>query len=162
MQVRDKLTEAKQHWIAMDYGTVDAYAAATSPRASTGTAPPCAARLQNKDLVYGYPETGYPVWMDNAMILADAQNPENAAKSINFSLEPENAAMISNFTRYSNGVTGSEEFMDEDMRAAPEIGGAGKTRGRRTLQRRLPAGRCRNSTPRSGRNCCARPAIVCA
>lgn len=29
--------------------------------------------------------------------------------------------MISNFTRYSNGVTGSEEFMDEEMREAPEI-----------------------------------------
>jgi spermidine/putrescine transport system substrate-binding protein len=79
------------------------------------------ARLQNEDLVYGYPQTGFPIWMDNAAVLADAQNPENAMKFINFVLEPENAAKISNFARYANGVAGSEEFMDEEMRDAPEI-----------------------------------------
>jgi spermidine/putrescine transport system substrate-binding protein len=79
------------------------------------------ARLQNADLAYGYPKTGYPIWMDSATVLADAQNPENAMKFINFVLEPENAAMISNFARYANGVTGSEAFMDEVMREAPEI-----------------------------------------
>lgn len=121
MQVRDKLTEAKEHWIAMDYGTVDAYAAGDIAAGVYWNGASMRARLQNEDLVYGYPATGYPVWMDNAMILADAQNAENAVKFINFILEPENAAMISNFTRYSNGVSGAEEFMDEDMRAAPEI-----------------------------------------
>jgi spermidine/putrescine transport system substrate-binding protein len=59
--------------------------------------------------------------MDNAGVLADAQNPEAAMQFINFILEPENAALISNFARYANGVTGSEPYMDEVMQTAPEI-----------------------------------------
>ncbi|MDX5402776.1 MAG: extracellular solute-binding protein [Rhodobacterales bacterium] len=120
-KVRDTLVSAKQHWKALDYGTVDAHAAGDFAAGIYWNGATMRARLQNDDIAYGYPVTGYPIWMDSAVVLADAQNTENAMKFINFILEPENAAMISNFARYANGVTGSEEFMDEVMREAPEI-----------------------------------------
>lgn len=120
-EARDILTAAKPHWIAMDYGTVDAYAAGDIAAGLYWNGASMRARLLNEDMVYGYPQTGFLLWTDNAAILADAQNPDNAHRFLDFIMEPENAALISNFARYANGIAGSEPYMDEVMRDAPEI-----------------------------------------
>lgn len=120
-EARDTLVAAKEHWLTLDYGTIDSYAAGDIAAGIYWNGASLRARLQNEDLVYGYPQEGFPVWMDSAAILASAQNVENAKTFINFILEPENAAMLSNFARYGNGVEGSQEFLDEVMRNAPEI-----------------------------------------
>ncbi len=119
--VRDRLMAAKPKWLSMDYGTTDKlssgdYAASVNWNGST-----MRARINNPDVVYGYPKEGYPLFMDSVALLADAKNVEEAYQFINFILEPENAAMISGFARYANGVAGSDKFMPEDMKTAPEI-----------------------------------------
>jgi spermidine/putrescine transport system substrate-binding protein len=119
--VRDTLVEAKDTWLALDYGTLDSYVAGDIAAGVYWNGGSMRARLQNDNLVYGYPATGYPVWMDNAAVLADAENRENAMIFINYILQPENAAMLSNFARYANGIEGSEEFLDDVMKTAPEI-----------------------------------------
>lgn len=120
-EVRDRLIAAKPSWLSMDYGTTDKlssgdYAASVNWNGSTQRA-----RINNPDVVYGYPVEGYPMFMDSVALLADAENVDEAYAFINFILEPENAALISAFARYANGVEGSEPFMPEDMSTAPEI-----------------------------------------
>ena len=80
------------------------------------------ARLNtNGDVQYGYPKEGYPLFMDSVALLKDATNVEEAYKFLDFVMVPENAAMISAFARYANGIAGSDAFMPEDMKTAPEV-----------------------------------------
>lgn len=120
-KVRDKLVEAKPKWIAMDYGTIEKFASRDYAAAYYWNGAAMRAREKNTDVRFGFPKEGFPFFMDSVAILADAKNPENAKLFMNFIMDPENAAMISNFAKYSNGIKGSEAFMDPAMKDAPEL-----------------------------------------
>jgi spermidine/putrescine transport system substrate-binding protein len=120
-KVRDKLVEAKTKWLAMDYSVTDKLPAGDYSAVYYWNGAIMRSRLANPDIKFGYPKEGYPIFMDSVAILKDAKNVENAKLFMNFIMDPENAAMVSAFAKYANGIKGSEQFMPEDMKTAPEL-----------------------------------------
>ncbi len=119
--VMELLVNAKQHWRTMDYATIEKLTSRDVDLSQNWNGAAMRARADRPTLTYAYPKEGFTGWMDNVAVLKDAPNMENAKLFLNFMMEPENAALTSNFARYANGIKGSEEFMDPEMLSAPEI-----------------------------------------
>ncbi|NPD15968.1 extracellular solute-binding protein [Xinfangfangia sp. D13-10-4-6] len=120
-QVRDALIAAKPDWIAMDYGATEKMSSNDWGATVYWNGAALRSRINNPDVHFGYPKEGFPLFMDSVAILSDAKNPEGAYNFLNFIMEPENAALISAYAKYANGITGSEPFLPEEMKGAPEI-----------------------------------------
>lgn len=119
--VRDTLLAARPKWKSMVYRTTKAYVAGDLAAGVAWSGGAFRMRLQNPDLVYGYPVEGYPFFMDSVAVLKDAENVDNAKLFQNFVMAPENAGLISAYARFANAIEGSDAYMPEDMNTAPEV-----------------------------------------
>lgn len=79
------------------------------------------ARLANPDIRFVFPKEGVVGWMDNLAIPADARNPANARRFLQFMLQPENSALTENFIHFASPITGVEPYLDKAVREAPEL-----------------------------------------
>lgn len=119
--LNDMLLDAKQHWASFNSDT--AKEVLVSGDASVGMIYDgfsAKAREEKVSITYAFPTQGYVVWMDNVVLLNDAPNRDNALKFMDFLLEPENIAAVSNFARYGNGLTGVGDFLDPELATLPE------------------------------------------
>lgn len=120
-KARDALIAAKPDWISMDYGATEKMSNNDWAATVYWNGAALRSRLNNPDVAFGYPREGYPLFMDSVAILSDARNVDGAYKFLDFIMVPENAALISAHARYANGIAGSDPFMPEEMRGAPEV-----------------------------------------
>lgn len=119
--LNDMLINAKQHWAS--FGSDTAKDVLVSGDAAAGmiyNGFSAKARAEGANVEYAYPKEGFVVWMDNVVLLKDAPNRENALKFMNFLLDPENAAAVTNYAAYTAGVTGVEPFLDDAIKNSPE------------------------------------------
>ena len=121
-KLNDLLLAAKPNWAS--FGSDTAKDVLVSGDAAAGmiyNGFGAKARAENAKLEYAYPKEGYVLWMDNMVLLKNAPNRDNAIKFMNFLLEPENAAAVSNYAQYMSGVTGAEKFFSDAVKNAPEL-----------------------------------------
>ncbi len=119
--LNDMLMSAKENWASFNSDT--AKEVLVSGDAAVGMIYDgfsAKARAEKASITYAFPKQGYVVWMDNVVLLKDAPNRDNAIKFMDFLLEPENIAAVSNYARYGLGVTGAGEFLDPELASLPE------------------------------------------
>ncbi|WP_374644363.1 extracellular solute-binding protein [Tabrizicola sp.] len=117
----DMLVAAKANWAS--FGSDTAKDVLVSGDAAAGmiyNGFSAKARAEGANVEYAYPKEGMVVWMDNMVLLKDAPNRENALKFMDFLLQPENAAAVTNYAAYTSGVMGVEPFLDEAIKSSPE------------------------------------------
>ena len=115
------LDGAKQHWASFNSdGAKDVLVSGDASAGMIWNGFGAKARSENASLKYAYPEQGYIVWMDNVVLLKDAPNRDAALKFMDFLLEPENAAAITNYARYAAGVKGVSQYLDPELAEARE------------------------------------------
>lgn len=73
------------------------------------------------EIAYHAAKEGAAMWFDQMAIPADAPNPDGAHKFINFMLDPENIAEVSDTVFYANGNLPAQELLDPEVIGDPAI-----------------------------------------
>ncbi|GAB5468902.1 MAG: extracellular solute-binding protein [Rhodospirillales bacterium] len=115
------LKGAKPKWRTIEYGMIQPLVSGDIAASQGWNGAAMRAREQKSSIKYAYPKEGFSAWMDNVVVLKDAPNMEIAKKFQNFLMDPENAAMVSDFAKYANGIMGSEKYLPASFIEAPEI-----------------------------------------
>jgi putrescine transport system substrate-binding protein len=81
------------------------------------------ARDANKgvDVKYAVPTEGSILWFDMLAIPKDAPNPDSAYAFINYMMDPKVIAKVTNFKRFANANTASQEYVLAAVRQNPAI-----------------------------------------
>jgi putrescine transport system substrate-binding protein len=73
------------------------------------------------EVAYVVPREGAVLWVDVMAIPSDAPHPAEAAAFVNFLLDPEIIADVSNYVNYANGNAAATPLLDEGVRNNPGI-----------------------------------------
>lgn len=121
-ELNDLLVKSKDNWLSFNSdGAKEVLVSGDAAVGMIWNGFGLRARGEKKSLKYAYPKEGMTAWMDNLVVLKGAPNIENAKKFLNFMLEPENAAALTNFAKYTAGVEGTGPHLDKELSTALEL-----------------------------------------
>jgi putrescine transport system substrate-binding protein len=72
-------------------------------------------------VAYSIPKQGTIMWFDSYAIPADAPHPGNAHRFINYMLQPEVMAAVTNTVHYPNGNSAARQFVSKEILEDPSI-----------------------------------------
>lgn len=121
-QVLDVLMEQKP-WVKLysNDGTIDRMVAGEVAVHMQWNGAAHRVKAKKPEAVYVYPKEGVTFWTDAMAVPKGAPNLENAKTFLNWMMMPENAAIASNYTGYSNAIKGSGEFLTDDLKNDPAV-----------------------------------------
>lgn len=76
---------------------------------------------QGVEVAYTIPKEGALIWFDLMAIPSDAPHPQNAHLFLDYIMEPEVIAAVSDYVFYANGNSASIEFVDPEVKGDPGI-----------------------------------------
>ena len=120
-KVNDLLLAAKPSWKTFSYDAIGKLTSGDVDVSQDWNGDAYRSRQKRPSLKFAYTKEGIEGWMDNVAVLKGAANLENAKLFQNFLMNPENAALISDFAGYDNGIEGSHKFMNANLAASPEM-----------------------------------------
>lgn len=121
-EVNDLLLNARKNWLSITSdGSREMLVSGDAAVSMLWNGMALRARTEKPSLKYAYPKEGMTAWADNMVVLKGAKNIDNAKLFMNFMLEPENAAALTNFAGYTAGVEGTAPFLDAKFKDALEL-----------------------------------------
>ncbi len=120
-KVDDLLQAAKPNWKTFSYDTITKMTSGDVVVTQTWNGAAYRMREAVPTVKFAFTKEIMEGWMDNVAVLKGAKNIDNAKKFQNFIMDPENAALISDYARYDNGIAGSHKFLPKEFGEAPEI-----------------------------------------
>ncbi len=120
---RDLLVETKNRSLGF-YGSVKSAEFLLSGEAQyavvyTGDA--LQAADEDENITYVIPQEGAEIWVDSMTLLADAPNPDMAHAFINYVLEAQIGAQLTNWVYYPSPNAAATEFIDQEILDNPAI-----------------------------------------
>ncbi len=73
------------------------------------------------EIAYFIPKEGALLWVDTMAIPKDAPHPENAYKFLDYIMQPEVIAAVTNYVNYANGNAAALPLVNEEIRNDPAI-----------------------------------------
>jgi putrescine transport system substrate-binding protein len=74
-----------------------------------------------QNVAYSIPKEGTIMWFDNLAIPKDAPHPDNAHRFINYMLQPEVIAAVTNLVHYPNANSAARQFVSKEILQNPSI-----------------------------------------
>jgi spermidine/putrescine transport system substrate-binding protein len=120
-KVNDALMAAKPFWKTFSYDTQAKMTSGDVIVTQDWNGDSYRIRKALPTATFAFTKEGIEAFMDNVAVLKGAKNVENAKLFQNYIMDPANAALISEFAGYDNGIVGGLAALPDEFKNSPEL-----------------------------------------